>query len=252
MYSPPPPSGACEPLCRCSSRIFTLSGFNNELRRLGVIFGRARDWDVFVFETLPAAESDISEAALLHPLRDAAEVERAVAHRAISAELSAPSFARLVVGIAEWIVSGAEGSRRRTKDVLMAPIEDTAPDLLDRIWRKVAKRGRHLDEAPPEQLHALRKAIKKLRYSVEFLSGLYRHKQVAAYLDRCEEFQELLGTVNDAAVTPALSERLRQSGEDLVPAINALVERANMRGEKARRRVSKPWHELHSAVPFWG
>jgi triphosphatase len=119
------------------------------------------------------------------------------------------------------------------------------------MLRKVAKRGRHMDEASREQLHALRKAIKKLRYSAEFLSGLYHRKRVAAYLDRCEELQELLGTVNDAAVTPALSERLRESGDDLVAATDALVEWATTRGEKARHRASKPWHEFHSAAPFW-
>jgi triphosphatase len=229
----------------------TFRGFNDELRRLGVIFGRARDWDVFAFETLPAAENDISKAARLHPLRDAAEAERAAAHRAISAELSAPSFARLVLGISEWIVNGAQGPLGRSKDALTAPVEDIAPDLLDRMLRKVAKRGRHIEEASREQLHALRKAIKKLRYGVEFLSGLYRHELVAAYLDRCEELQELLGTVNDAAVTPALLERLRESSEGLVPAINRFAEWATMRGEKARHRVSKPWHEFHSAAPFW-
>jgi len=108
-----------------------------------------------------------------------------------------------------------------------------------------------MDEASRQQLHALRKAIKKLRYSVEFVSGLYRHKQVEAYLDPCEELQELLGMVNDAAVTPAALERLRENGEDLVPAIDTLAEWAITRGEKARRHVSKPWHELRDAAPFW-
>ena len=173
------------------------------------------------------------------------------AHCDVSAVLSAASFARVVVGVAAWIADSANDRAGLGDNVLDLPIADIAPDLLDRMLRKAAKRGRHMEEASREQLHALRKAIKKLRYSAEFLSEPNRHKQVKAYLESCEELQELLGTINDAAVTPVLSERLRESGEGLVPAINALEEWATMRGEKARHHVSKPWHELRSALPFW-
>ena len=43
----------------------TLGRFNDELRRLGGIFGRARDWDVFVCETLSIAEKDMPEPGRL-------------------------------------------------------------------------------------------------------------------------------------------------------------------------------------------
>jgi triphosphatase len=229
----------------------TSSGFNDELRRLSAIFGRARDWDVFVFETLLAAEKDLSVAARLHLLRDAAEVERAAAHAAVSAELGAPSFARLAIGMAAWIADGADGPLQRYDDALTAPVEDIAPDLLDRVWRKVAKRGRHIEQASREQQHAFRKAIKKLRYSIEFLSALYRHKQVETYIGPCEDLQELLGTINDAAMTIALSEQLHDADKHLAHTIGAITEWATMRGEKVHHHVSKPWHELCSAEPFW-
>jgi CHAD domain-containing protein len=187
----------------------------------------------------------------VHPLRDAAEVERAAAHRAVSAELSEPSFARLVIGNAAWIVNGAGGSLRRGDDALTAPVEDVVPDLLNRMWRKMVKRGRHMEQASREQQHALQKAIKKLRYSIEFLFTLYRHEQVQAYLGPCKDLQELLGTINDASVTVALLKRLRDATEDLVRTVGAITEWAAMRGEKARHHVSKPWHELRSADPFW-
>jgi len=229
----------------------TSSGFNDELRRLGAIFGRARDWDVFVFETLLAAEKDLSGAARLHLLRDAAEIERAAAHAAISAALGAPSFARLAIGMAAWIANSADGRLQHHDDALTASVEDVAPDLLDRVWRKVAKRGRHVEQASHEQQHAFRKAIKKLRYSIEFLSGLYRDKQVATYLGPCEDLQELFGTINDAAMTIALSEQLHAADEDLAHAIRAITEWATMRAENVHDHVSKPWHELRSADPFW-
>jgi hypothetical protein len=57
--------------------------------------------------------------------------------------------------------------------------------------------------------------------------------------------------VNDATVTPTLAEQLREAGRDVAPAIGALTQWAAMRGDKARHHVSKPWHELRAADPFW-
>jgi triphosphatase len=229
----------------------TLGRLNDELRRLGSLFGAARDWDVFVLETLSAAENSIPEATLLDPLRKAAERERLAAHHAVCTELSATSFARVVIGIAASIADGTSDLQRKEDNALNVPIADIAPDLLDRMARKASKRGRHMDRAPHEQLHALRKAIKKLRYSVEFLSSLHPGKQVKAYLRPCKSLQELLGTVNDAAVTLNLSEQLPKTGEDLAPGISPLEDWAATRGKKARHHVSKPWHKLRSADPFW-
>jgi CHAD domain-containing protein len=229
----------------------TLGRLNDELRRLGSLFGAARDWDVFVLETLSGTENSISEPTLLDPLRKAAEGGRLAAHHAVCTELNATSFARVVIGIAALSAGGTSDLQRKEDNALKVPIADSAPDLLDRMARKVAKRGRHMDKASRKQLHALRKAIKKLRYCVEFLSALYPRKQVKAYLRPCKSLQELLGTVNDAAVTLNLSEQLSKTGEDLAPGISPLEDWPARRGKKAHHHVSRPWHKFQSADPFW-
>jgi triphosphatase len=45
----------------------TVGRLNDELRRLGSLFGAARDWDVFVLETLSAAENGIPRADIARP-----------------------------------------------------------------------------------------------------------------------------------------------------------------------------------------
>jgi inorganic triphosphatase YgiF len=124
----------------------TLGRFNDELRRLGSLFGGARDWDVFVLETLSAAEKGTPAPARLDPPRKAAEGKRLTAHHAVCTELSAASFARLVIGIAASIADGTSDLQRKEDNTLKAPIAGIAPELLDRMARKVAKRGRHLDQ----------------------------------------------------------------------------------------------------------
>ena len=70
-----------------------------------------------------------------------------------------------------------------------------APELLDRVATKVLQRGKRLGRRSDEELHALRKSLKKLRYGVDDLAGLYRPKAVKAYLRGCKELQKLLGSM---------------------------------------------------------
>ncbi len=94
--------------------------------------------------------------------------------------------------------------------------------------------------------------MKVLRYGVEFTEALYRPKRVKAVLRPCRDLQELLGTVNDAAATPALAGQLASAGRpDLVPAVAALAAWAEQRGSAARPRVAKAWRALRDADPFW-
>ncbi|MCH1933218.1 CHAD domain-containing protein, partial [Shewanella sp. A25] len=60
--------------------------------------------------------------------------------------------------------------------VLGQPLSEAAPDLLERVDRKVRRRGRGIRQRSMEELHALRKALKRLRYALEFLSGLCPEK----------------------------------------------------------------------------
>jgi CHAD domain-containing protein len=224
--------------------------FTDELRRIGGIFGKARDWDVFVLETLAAAEKDIPQSSRFDPLREAAQPERTIAHRGLCKEVGSLAFTRLVLGITSWIEGGTHAPLG--DEEVDKPVTEIAPELLDRMLCKVIERGWNLHRACREELHALRKAIKKLRYSIEFFSCLYPQKRVDAYLRPCKELQELLGLINDAAMTIGLAERLGQAGrDDLAPVIGVLREWTAKRGEKALRNVPKPWQAFRSADPFW-
>src|SRR5438132_1629630 len=69
--------------------------------------------------------------------------------------------------------------------------------------------------------------MKKLRYGVEYLAGLYDSKEVKRYRRACEGLQEVLGTINDAAATDRIAAKLAEKGRpDLVPPIGALAARA--------------------------
>ena len=226
----------------------TTGRFNEELRHMGRVFGRARDWDVFVGETLPAVDAEGAKRGWLDLLRERAEQWRAAAQADVRRELDGPAFTTLLLGLAGWIEDGTGDPPLLGDAVLRRPIAELAPTLLGRMARKTGRRGARLKGASREELHALRKSIKKLRYAFEFLAPLYRPRNVKAVVDPCEKLQTLLGDLNDAAVTPALAEQLTEGGHaDLAPALGMLADWAEERGRKGLRRVPRHWRRLCKA-----
>jgi len=222
--------------------------FNEELRRMGQVFGRARDWDVFVGETLSAVEVQGTERGWLDLLRRRAEQWRAAAQADVRRELDGPAFTALLLGLAGWIEDGTEDPTLLGDASLRRPIAELAPALLGRMAQKTFRRGKRLKGASREELHALRKSIKKLRYAFEFLAPLYPADKVEAVVEPCEKLQKFLGHLNDAAVTPGLAEQLTEGGHaDLAPAVGVLAAWAEARGRKALRRVPKHWRRLGKA-----
>ena len=64
--------------------------------------------------------------------------------------------------------------------LLFAPIGQVAPRVIERSWHRTRKRSRHFDQMTQEQRHGLRIALKKLRYTIEFLADLFDHDDVKA------------------------------------------------------------------------
>jgi triphosphatase len=230
----------------------TAAGFNAELRRIGLLIGEARDWDVFMLKTLPIANGKVRVCAWLDLLRTAAEPKRAAAHGAVQDELRGPAFTRLVLGLEGWAHDAARSPALVGNGEMARSMLELAPALLDRMLRKVRKRGQAIGGAGWPRLHVLRKSTKKLRYSGEFLAALYQRKANAAYVDGCKDLQERLGEINDAVMTSRLADRLGEAGHpDLVPAIGALSEWGDRRAGKASRQLPAAWRDFCRADRFW-
>ena len=213
--------------------------FTEALRSLGRTFGEARDWDVFCSETVVSADEYGVAASWLNLLREPAETRRMAAHARVSAEMRAPGMTAAVLGLAEWGAPAGEAMDRSLRDL--------APDLLKRLEHKMARRGQHIARRADSELHALRKAAKKLRYSVEFLALLFCHKQVKAYLRRCKRPLKQLGALNDAVVAVALAEQLGGERQpELAPAVAALASWAMAHQAAARHYLPKDWQALQS------
>jgi len=225
--------------------------FNVGLRRLGEIFGAARDWDVFCLETLSAAKADLP-AERLEDLNLVAEVARQFAHAAVADTLHEHDFTALVLGLATWAEAGANQPSTLGDHRLSKCFCSLAPSLLNRAAGKAKKRGRHASRFSVAKRHALRKSLKKLCFDVESLAGLFRARAVKSYSSRCEELEKILGLANDAVVTKRLALSLvSASRPDLAKPAGALVRWNERRGRKALQGLKPALKQFRAAPAFW-
>jgi triphosphatase len=222
------------------------SRFEAELRRVGQIFGDARDWDVFCLQVMPETFGAADWRELLLP---PATARRAVAHRRFAREVQAPPFTALILSLAAW----AEGEPRLLGDAaLEQPIEDLAPRLLGRLAHKVERRGRHIEDCSDAERHALRKSLKKLRYGVDYLQALYSPKPVRSFLHHCKKLQQVLGDINDTVTAIALAGSLADAARpDLAPAVGEVAKQLDGRRRDALRSLAKRWKAFQAESWFW-
>ncbi|MBV9652971.1 MAG: CHAD domain-containing protein [Acetobacteraceae bacterium] len=226
--------------------------FGDALRKLGRVLGAARDWDVFVLETMADARGEHRDESWPGELDAAASALRLQAHRDAAVALEGPGLTNMVLSLAAWVEDGVRdpsllGSKTVRKDLCQI-----APKMLDRVDKKARQLGANIEALEEEELHALRKALKKLRYDAEFLEGLYPHDAVKEYRKHCEYLQEILGRFNDARVTIDLAGKLgKRHGDGLTGAVDAARAWSEARRDSVLGQLGPAWQDFQAASPFW-
>ena len=219
--------------------------FEDELRRLGQILGEARDWDVFTLSTLSASLKR-SQRSLVEPTAE--DARQSALHR-LREELAHPSLTGLILSLAAW---AEDELRIANPTARSARLADLAPALLDRMAKKVRRRGRHIAKLSGPDLHRVRKSLKKLRYAADDLGSLFPRKAVKSFGKQCAGMQDELGTINDAAMAVTLAESLARDGQPGHVAATAAITRwSDKRRRKASRKLPEDWKDLRQASPFW-
>jgi triphosphatase len=196
------------------------------LRALGNVLGGARDWDVFATETLPPVEAAMPGWRALAGVQSAGEARRREARRIAREAVASSDYTALLLDLVAMLVTlarppaGASDphAEEATEDEVEEE-EDTllrfARTALARREKRVQRAGKGLAVTDLPALHALRIEAKKLRYATEFFQALLPRKRVRAGIASAADLQEILGRVNDAAVTGELLARLAQDDASL-------------------------------------
>jgi len=165
-----------------------------ELRTAARALGSVRDLDVslaFVHEHAPQVAPEAEE-----PLRRYLEAERQRARSDLLSFYKGPEYKSLQKNLSQFTRSKVSG-RTRLADILPGLVNQATSEL--HVFN-----GTLVSGSPVEHIHALRIAIKHLRYLLEFT-------RYAAYpasdqlIDLTTDIQEELGQVHDAHVSALLA-----------------------------------------------
>ena len=224
-----------------------------ELRgRAKILSGRlapARDLDVFVGKLLEGSpKSGVSDG--LVALRARAESARDQAWSAAAVCIASADFELFTDDVAGLASSQLPLSRDKR-------LPRAARRMLDRQVARVKKRGRTARSAEEGDMHRLRIALKKLRYTAEFFAPIYRKGKVKAYLKKLRALQNHLGDLNDAAnVRRVVGDLLRDKGKkdedvNMRYAAGAMVGWYGAQAPRAIGRALKRYNKFKRVSPFW-
>jgi inorganic triphosphatase YgiF len=175
-----------------------VAAYGQTWQALASALGDARNWDVFLEETLPPI------VAVFPKHRDAGRLQREATKRARQARQSVahlvalPDYPRLIV---EFTAALFE-----LNDLLPQSLEEFAAQRLRARARQARRLAARHAELTPEERHAMRISFKKLRYAVEFFSPLLAAKPLRRYLVALTRLQDELGLINDHVTAHTLLE----------------------------------------------
>jgi len=165
-------------------------------------FAEARDLDVLYEEILAPVTADDashsgSEAAAVALLAERVRGARDQAREDALHSLDPAAQGRLLIGFSAALYA------LPTDNLLGAGAADLctfARLRLDRLLKKARRRHAAAADRVPAHLHALRIALKRLRYGIEFFAPLMPAKAGKAYLAAVVKAQNALGFINDVDV----------------------------------------------------
>jgi len=223
-----------------------LARFRAGFRWLQEITGPTRDLDVYLLdfdrfrEVLPG-----NLGGDLDPLAEVLADERRRAQRKMARALCSDRAATL---LADWSAFLEELVQSPVDDRPDArtPIGELAGDRIQKVYRRMVKRGRAVEDASPaEALHDLRKQGKELRYLLEFFAVLYPDDVVRPMVKRLKSLQDVLGSFQDSEVQAGmlLAHReavgARDNGAAALMAMGLLVDRLERDQLAARAEFGK-------------
>lgn len=163
---------------------------------LASALGEARNWDVFLTETLPPIQAAFPDNRDIKRLRNEAKRRAKGARQAASRLLATSEYPRLLIEFTSAIYALAD-----TLPLPLAEFVDKRIATRARSARKLAAKHATLT---PDERHRMRICFKKLRYALEFFEPLLVGKRLKPYLAALSQLQDELGLINDHVTAETL------------------------------------------------
>ena len=226
-----------------------------ELKWLAGSLGPARDWDVFLGETLPPIAAEFGPHRGLERFAARCRTLRGGAAARARGAARSGRYQQLMSTLEGWLLAEdwLTHADHPSRMAMSAPVGGFASAVLQQRYERVRSKGRGLGRLDAGELHRLRIAIKKFRYATDFFAGLYDERAARSALARLARLQDILGAMNDAATVAKL---LAQgfggaSGRASLEAKGLLLGWSGGRAATLRRELKGAWEVFRSADRFW-
>jgi len=109
-----------------------------------------------------------------------------------------------------------------------------------------------VDANDPASLHALRIAVKKLRYCNQLFRNVYSKKRRGAYMAAMASLQKGFGDINDAVTAQRLVNIVSKGeGAKAMRASGFLSGYYAAQLDAASKAITKSWEAFEAMPPFW-
>lgn len=223
---------------------------NEEAKWLGQEIGALRDRDVTALDIVRPLQQSCPDEPSFAALSSLLAAERAKTRKHVRHVLESQRAMFFLLDLARVIETmpigkAGEGDR---------PIGKLAKRALDSRWKSVWEHAKAIGELTGEERHALRKELKKLRYTAEFLSPLFPRKKVAPFTRQLKKLQSIFGELIDAAMIMELF-----SGETALGAQEPAAQRAigwvigtrMTKSQQDWKEAKSLWKDLKDTGAFW-
>ena len=221
--------------------------FNGEFRWFQQRLSPARDWHVFLDETVPRIRRNRPNARVnLDRLRRIALRERRRATNEATALFRSRRYTRLLLQFQCWLLA----LERENRQWFDSKLEPFARKILKKTRRDFLVDRRPFSRMTPDELHELRKRGKKTRYATEFFAGLWQTGSAVTGIAMMKALQNELGEANDAAMARQVLASLQPKA--LKPSTLELVH--NWSEQQVRRNIRSGqvvWRKFQDTKPFW-
>ncbi|WP_153108835.1 CYTH and CHAD domain-containing protein [Propionivibrio limicola] len=177
--------------------------------------GGARDWDVFLSETLAPLEDAFPANPDLAALRTHAETAQGQAQAAARIALKEKEYSQLLLAFLAALFRVEPPTIEQVDARPVANLHKFASRRLARragvIERIINERGK----MSAERRHQLRIAFKKLRYALDFFAPILGGRRLVAYQASLSALQDLLGTLNDQETASRLIMEMQPEGKSV-------------------------------------
>ena len=233
----------------------SIEALRHETRWVLDALGPARDLDVFVGETLPAAVRDLARSGsdagaagtALEALARRAAARRRAARVAAVECVHSRRFTRFELAaemLAHDVGAATPSGAGAGRD---ASAYRFASRLITRRARRLAKAAADLAHAGADERHAVRIAAKKLRYATEFFASLFPRKRSRAYRKALTSLQDVLGELNDAAVAPRVASAIAGPAATATAAVESW---SAARSATSATRLEAAWSAFAATPPL--